>query len=431
MSNRVESLEVIAKSIFNISRSVTGEGQLKTLEVLKKHIHSLNIQSFATGQDVFGWPIPNAWDFESLKIYDKDGTVVLEDQGNSLRVINHSTPVDKTLYFDELRPHLHTSVNTPNTVPYLTSYYNKNWGICLSQTELNKLKKEKGPLTVNIASSFRAGYLYIGEIYIQGQSDTEILISTYICHPNLANDNLSGILCALTLAQDLQLRKNYFSIRILFLPETIGPIAYATKNKIKLEKAAYGFVLTTCGGKNELSIKRSFNKENTINAMAEMVLFESGLDYKIYDFDYHGSDERQYSSPGLRLNCISYCFDKYYTYPEYHSSADTLELLSFENILDIGSFYIRLIEKLEDYPIYISTQKFGEPFLSKHDLYNSLGGSYRANQFSIELDTVLGLLFWSDGTRSTYEIAKKLSISGEEAKQFSKYLNKIGLLRLI
>ena len=428
---KIKRLEDLAERLYDIPRSVTGEGQLKTLKELQTSLSNLTIKKIETGQEVHGWTIPDEWTFNSLQILDDKMELILSDSVNPLRVINHSQPIDKKLKFKDLRENLHTSTENKHGLPYLTSYYQKNWGICVSSDEYAKLKEAEDPLTIKLNTSFKSGHLYIGELFIKGKSDAEILISTYICHPNLANDNLSGILCAADLAEILNSRQNYFSIRILFLPETIGPIAYAAKNPGKLEKSIFGFVLTTCGGTNELSLKHSFDKSNVINKVALQTLEESGLNYQCYDFDYHGSDERQYSSPGLRLNCVSLCYDKYYTYPEYHSSADNFDILSFENILLISSLYSKIIEKFTEYPIFISSQKFGEPFLSKYNLYNKLGGSYRAKTPSADLDILLGVIFWSDGKKSVYEISKLMKLPIAKIKKVSTFLCEQGLLKRI
>ena len=198
---KIKRLEDLAERLYDIPRSVTGEGQLKTLKELQTSLPNLTIKEIETGQEVHGWTIPDEWTFNSLQILDDKMELILSDSVNPLRVINHSQPIDKKLKFKDLRENLHTSTENKHGLPYLTSYYQKNWGICVSSDEYAKLKEAEDPLTIKLNTSFKSGHLYIGELFIKGKSDAEILISTYICHPNLANDNLSGILCAADLAE--------------------------------------------------------------------------------------------------------------------------------------------------------------------------------------------------------------------------------------
>ena len=318
----------------------------------------------------------------------------------------------------------------PKAIPYRTSYYKKNWGFCVNQAQYNKIKNSGGRFEVSINTKFKKGFLNYGEIILPGKSKKEILISTYICHPSMANDNLSGILVTSLLANHIKSMKNRrFTYRIIFIPETIGAIAYLHKNKKYLSNILYGLVVTTTGGKGEFSYKQSFDQNSEINNLVENVFKRKKIKFKKYKFQPDGSDERQFSSQGFKINTCSICKDKYYEYPYYHTSLDNLDFVKAENLFKSLKLHINLIYEIEKTEIYKSNNPYCEPMLSKYDLYNFQGGEVLPSLRSFQpIDIINKILFLSDGFKSINEISLRTKIKFEIIKKYSEILAKKKLL---
>ena len=352
---------------------------------------------------------------------------------NNLHIVSYSEPVKQIFTWQELEPHLHTHDVIKEAIPYRTSYYKKSWGFCVTHAQYNKLKNINQPLHVSINSSFKDGSLTYGDFVIPGRSNREILISSYICHPSMANDSLSGVLISAFLAQYIMNElDNYWSYRFVFVPETIGAIAYCKVNEHLMRHIDCGLVITTAAGNGAFSIKQSFDSKHAINRLAKQTLDDLGYEYILHPFDIHGSDERQYSSQGFRINCLSICRDKYYDYDSYHTSLDNLDFVTDKQIHQSLDVYIKLIQKLEKRIIYKTIQPNCELMLSKHDLYPKLGGSILPSSTKkSELDIILWLLFYLDGTKDIHDVADLINESPDTISFITDRLLKKGLLNRV
>ncbi len=311
-------------------------------------------------------------------------------------------------------------------IPYKTTYYNKDWGFCVSKEIFNKIMSCKKKLKVKIDSNFKKGNLIYGELLIKGKSKKEILISTYICHPSMANDNLSGIILCTHLSKFiLSLKNRYWSYRIVFLPETIGAIAYCKLNEEKIRNIDFGLVICNVGGKSQFSFKESYDNKHFINDIIKETFQDESLKFKRYSFDINGSDERQYSSQFFRLNICSIFKDKYYEFKEYHSSKDNLEFVKSENIFKRLKIYQKVIEKIEKQIIYKSTKTKCEPMLSKYNLYPKLGGDILPGRKKLsKLEIVLWLLFLADGVKTLHQVSSQLNLKKNEVLDLYQKLEK-------
>jgi len=400
------------RQLFPINRSITGPGNRDTLKILQE-IAPLKIKEYPSGKTVYDWVIPDEWHAKNAWIKDTNGKKLVDFNLNNIHLVGYSQHINKKMSFAELKSHIYFSDEIPEAIPYRTTYYNVNWGFCVNKTQYDLLEKTDGLLEVFIDSEFDAkGSLSIGELLIPGRSDQEILISTYICHPSLANDNLSGMLMTAFLARELlkqsTLKNSY---RIIWVPETIGAIAYCALNESKMKKIKSGLVVTTVGGPGCFSYKQSFDANHPLNSVVEDVLKDEGLEYNKYPFDIRGSDERQYSSQGFRINTISLFKDKYYEYPYYHTSLDNLDFISPDDVKQSLYLHLKILEKIENEKIYRSRYNSCEVMLSKHNLYEKIGGAYshKSGDYS-ELDLILWILFWINENTTLRSLSHFLKI---------------------
>jgi aminopeptidase-like protein len=406
-----EEINHYLRALFPLCRSLTGEPNRKTLQILQQLI-PLQIKEIASGTFAYDWVVPNEWSIRDAWIADGNGRRIVDFNACNLHVVSYSEPVRLSLDWEELKPHLYTHPDIPAAIPYRTSYYKRDWGFCLTHDQYSELEQLQGPFEVVIDGELKPGSLTYGELLLPGRSANEVLISCYICHPSMANDSLSGVLLTAFLARYLaSLERRHWSYRIVFVPETLGAIAYCAANEKTTKNIDMGLVVTTVGGKGKIGYKQSWNAAHVINRLIEEVFREAGEDFITYPFDIHGSDERQYSSQGFRINCATICKDRYYEYPEYHSSLDNLDFVTGEQIAHTFNLYCRLIDKLEARNVYRNRITCGEVMLSRHDLYPASGGAQRPELGGrSELDLTLWLLFWCDGRLSLADIALKLGV---------------------
>ena len=405
-------IDAYLKRLFPICRSITGNGNRETLRILQELI-PLTVHEVPTGAIVYDWTIPDEWNIRDAWIAAPDGRRIVDFNASNLHVVSYSEPVRGNFTWAELQAHLHTHPTLPEAIPYRTSYYKRDWGFCLTHAEYRELEQHGGPFDVVIDATLQPGSLTYGELLLPGQSKQEILLSCYICHPSMANDSLSGVLLTAFLARELMERTDRrYSYRIIFVPETIGAIAYCARNETSMQKIDTGLVITTVGGPSKFGYKQSFDTGHVINRLIEEMFSEAGVDYITYPFDIHGSDERQYSSQGFRINAATICRDRYYEYPQYHSSLDNLEFVTAVQVQETLILYIQLIDKLEARRIYRNCTPHCEIMLSRHGLYPTTGGVQRPELGGrSELDLILWLLFLCDGRRDLVSIAKQLNVS--------------------
>jgi len=420
------------KNLFFVNRSLAGSENRKTLRYLKKDI-PLKIKSFSTGQKVFDWTIPKEWKIKKGYIKDYLGNNIIDIKNNYLHVASYSQRVNKEISLDELKKKIFTS-KSPAAIPYRTLYYKKDWAFCLSKNNLkviNKIGIRNKKFKVCIDSKFIKGKMNYGEILIPGKSKKEILISTYICHPSMANDNLSGVILTSLLVKYIKSINNLkWSYRIIFIPETIGAIAYLKKNQKKIKKIDFGINVSCVGGKGIFSYKETFNSDHFLNKIVKDIFVKKKIKFRKFKFDIHGSDERQYSYSGNSVNMISIHKDKFYDYKEYHTSLDNLDFVKDKQIFSSFLIYQDLIQEIEKQEIYENYNHFSEPMLSKHKLYPDTGGSLMADKNKTEkkLDYTLWILFLCDGKKTLTDIKKVLNISDKSFFMIIKELKEKKLI---
>ena len=286
----------LAKKIFPLNRSLTGKGNLETLRILKQVNPLLKIFKFRTGKNVFDWKIPKVWDVKSAYIITPENKKICDFKKNNLHLVGYSAPINKKIRLSKLEKNLFSIPKLPKAIPYVTSYYKKNWGFCIAHNERRKLSD--GIYNVKIDTSFKNGYLHYGQIFIKGRLKKEIIFSTYICHPSMANNEISGIVVAIYLSNFIKKKKRKFSYRIIFAPETIGAIAFISKNLEKLKKnVVSGYILTCVGDQRAYSFVPSRNSNSLSNKIAIKTLKKISPKVKYYKWKDRRSDERQYCSP--------------------------------------------------------------------------------------------------------------------------------------
>lgn len=393
------------KRIFYINRSLTGDGVRETLKIIKNKLPSLSIHEVPTGTKCFDWEVPMEWNINDAYVKNKAGKKIIDFKKNNISVLGYSTPVNKKINLKELTSHLFSLPEQPTAIPYITSYYKENWGFCISENEKNKL--EDGNYDVLIDSSLKNGSLTYGELLIKGKVKKEIFFSTYICHPSLANDNLSGPVLTTFLTKHIkELKETYYSYRIIFIPETIGAIVYLSKHLDNLKKNVLaGFVLTCVGDDNNFSFLPS-RKGNTISdKVALHVLDYSNINFTKYSFLERGSDERQYCSPNVDLPICSVMRSKYGEFDEYHTSLDNLDFVSSNGFEGSYEIYIKIIEAIENNFIYVSNV-IGEPQLGKRGMYPNI-----STKKSISIVRNLkNFIIYCDGKNDLIDIANKIDV---------------------
>jgi aminopeptidase-like protein len=428
-----KEIDIYLRRLFPLCRSITGEPNRQTLRALQE-IVPLTIHEVPTGTNVFDWTIPDEWTIRNAWIADATGHRIVDFQASNLHVVSYSEPVSAIMNWTELQPRLHRHPDIPNAIPYRTSYYKRDWGFCVTHAQYAELENRRGPFTVVIDSDLKPGTLSYGEVLIAGRSSQEILLSCYICHPSMANDSLSGVMLTAFLARYITWLKDcHWSYRIVFVPETIGAITYCARNEVAMKQIDIGLVITTVGGPGMFGYKQSFDSSHPINAMIEEVLAETGTEFITYPFDIHGSDERQYSSQGFRINTATICRDRYYEYPYYHSSLDNLSFVTAKQIAETLEVYVRLIDKLEARRVYRNRIPHCEVMLSRHDLYPTIGGARQRPKSTrlSRLDLILWMLFMCDGKRDVVEIATALGVNSEELISAGDELVTKGVLELV
>lgn len=410
--------------LWPICRSLTGEGVRESLRILGEII-PLQIHEVATGTQVFDWVIPKEWNIRDAYIITPDGRKVANFQENNLHVVSYSSPVNARMTLAELKPFLHTLVKQPQAIPYITSYYKETWGFCMSHDELNKLP-EDGEYQVFIDSSLEDGSLTYGELFLPGKSEEEILFSSYICHPSMANNELSGPLALAFLYKEIaKLTNRKYSYRFVLAPETIGIVTFLHEYGDSLiNNLKAGYVLTCCGDLGDFTYKRSRQMNSLADRAAEHVL-RYGHKHEVINFSVGGSDERQYCAPGFNLPVGSLMRTMYQRYPEYHTSLDNKKFISFEKLEETVDTYLEIVKLLEINDHYETKVKYCEPQLGKRGLYPS---SVNPEDDRRELHNLLHLLAFADGEKDLIEIAEARPCSALEFESAIRKCQQQGLL---
>jgi aminopeptidase-like protein len=412
-----------AAELYPICRSITGDGIRQTLALINDRI-PLKTFDVATGTQVFDWTVPKEWNIRDAYIKDRSGKRVVDFQQCNLHVMSYSTPVQSTLPLSELKSHLFTLPESPDWIPYRTSYYKEDWGFCLSHNQL--LALEEGDYEVCIDSSLKNGHLTFAECFLPGRSSDEVLISCHACHPSLANDNLSGLSVATFLAQLLSGGDLYYSYRFLFIPATIGAITWLAQNRTSAAKIRHGLVLTCIGDNGRFHYKKSRQGNAVIDRVSAHVLSQMTESPEILDFSPYGYDERQYCSPGFNLPVGCLMRSVWGSFPEYHTSADNLDFIKPQQLAASLRVCAAIVDVLENNCRYRNLSPYGEPQLGRRGLYRATGQGITA-----ETNAHLWVLSLSDGDHSLLEIAERSKIPFSMISEAAELLCKQGLLSLI
>lgn len=413
----------LMNELYPICRSITGDGVRQTLAILQRYI-PLEIHEVASGTPVFDWTVPKEWNIRDAYVKDSQGRRVIDFQQSNLHVVSYSRPVRQRMPLAELRKHLFSLPEHPNWIPYRTSYYNENWGFCLSHHQLEAMHDEE--YDVCIDSSLTEGHLTYGEYFIPGDSDEEVLVSCHICHPSLCNDNLSGIVLATTLAKSLGDKPLRYSYRFLFIPGTIGSITWLSQNEKNVGKIKHGLVVVCVGDSGKYTYKKSRRGNTEIDRVVINVLKNTGKEFNVDDFSPYGYDERQYCSPGFDLAVGSLSRSSHGQYPQYHTSADNLELVSPEYLAESHSLYRTVIDVLEHNLKYVNQNPKCEPQLGKRGLYGGIGTQDKDRIDGMALLWVLNL---SDGDHSLLDIAERSGMPFEKVRRAADALRQSSLLK--
>jgi len=364
-------MHALASQLYPICRSITGAGVRETLKILQQYI-PLDVHEVPTGTQVFDWTVPREWNIRDAYIKNSRGKKVIDFKTCNLHVMSYSTPFHAKLRLEELKPHLFTLPDDPAWIPYRTSYYNENWGFCLSHSDWLELKDDE--YEVCIDSSLQDGHLTYGEYCLKGETEEEILISCHVCHPSLCNDNLSGISLATQLALRLAPVSRRYSYRFLFIPGTIGSVTWLALNQALAARIKHGLVVVCVGDGGRFTYKKSRRGNTEVDRAAVHVLKHSDVEYAITDFSPYGYDERQYCSPGFNLAVGSLSRSAHGTFPQYHTSADNLEFIRPQDLGKSLSMYLAVLNVLESNRAYLSQNQYCEPQLGKRGIYKAIGG---------------------------------------------------------
>ena len=418
-----QELHRMASDLFPICRSITGDGIRKTLGLIGNRI-PLRIFEVPTGTQVFDWTVPKEWNIRNAYIKAPDGTRVVDFQKSCLHVLNYSKPVHEKMGLSELKPHLYSIPEKPDWIPYRTSYYQENWGFCLSHNQMVALAD--GEYEVCIDSSLEDGHLTYAECYLPGRSTDEVLISTHACHPALANDNLSGVVVAAFLAEFLAKRDLRYSYRFLFLPGTIGAITWLARNADVISRIRHGLVLAALGNDCEFHYKKSRRGDAEIDRAAAVALRDVSGSAQILEFSPYGFDERQYCSPGFNLP-VGCLMRPVGGFPENHTSGDNLDFTPPEKLAEALRVCVSIMDILENNQSFLNLSPHCEPQLGKRGLYRPTGGV----SIEKEINARLWVLNQSDGERSLLEIAERSGLDFQTIIEAAEMLRGHGLLSIV
>lgn len=412
-----------AADLFPICRSITGNGVRQTLTYIKNLLPNLKIYEVPSGTKAFDWEVPLEWNIRSAFIEDENGNKMVDFKNNNLHVVSYSEPIDKIIEFDELNSHLHSIPELPHAIPYIASYYKRTWGFCIADQQRKQLKQ--GKYHVFIDSDLKEGSLTCGELILKGRESKEILLSSYICHPSMGNNELSGPVVNVALAQFLSTLPNRrYTYRILFIPETIGAIVYLSQNlQVMKERTEAGFLLTCIGDSNNFSHIPTRLGHTLADRVVVKILEEYAPNYQTYSFLLRGSDQRQFCSAIVDLPVVSIMRSKPGTYLEYHTSLDNLEFIKAEELQKSYDLVKKCVELLEVNLKYKAVFPC-EPKYDKRGLYPHVSEDKKARKTTYEQ-----LLAFADGNLDLIDISHYIKKSTSECIESVKLLLKENLIR--
>jgi aminopeptidase-like protein len=418
-----QGMRALIEELFPICRSITGDGVRKTLTILRRYI-PIDIHEVPTGTAVFDWTVPKEWNIRDAYVKNSKGERVIDFRKSNLHVVSYSRPIREKMHLAELRKHLFSLPDHPEWIPYRTSYYQENWGFCVSHRQLQDLKDDE--YEVCIDSSLTDGHLTYGEYFIKGASEDEVLISCHICHPSLCNDNLSGVALVTHLALQIARISPRYSYRFLLIPGTIGSITWLARNERQVNRIRHGLVVTCVGDGGKFTYKKSRQGNAEIDRAAMHVLKHSTSEWIAQEFFPYGYDERQYCSPGFDLPVGCLMRSPHGSFPEYHTSADNLNFVRPEYLEESLARYLDVVEVLEHNRTYVNLNPRCEPQLGKRGLYEAIGGDSEAAKKQLAMLWVLNL---SDGKHSLLDIAEKSAYEFGIVRSVAEKLADHGLLR--
>jgi aminopeptidase-like protein len=408
--------------LYPICRSITGNGVRETLGVIKRQI-PLTVHEVATGTQVFDWTVPKEWNIRDAFVKNPQGERVIDFQKSSLHVLNYSVPVQARIPLDELKAHLFTLPEHPSWIPYRTSYYEERWGFCLTHEQMLGLRD--GHYDVCIDASLEDGHLTYAECYLKGETAEEVLMSSHVCHPSLANDNLSGVTLLTFLARHLSAVPLRYSYRFLFIPGTIGSITWLSRNEANVGRVKHGLVVACVGDSGRFTYKKSRRGNAEIDRAATHVLRHGDAPSEVVEFSPYGYDERQFCSPGFDLPVGCFMRTPHGRFPEYHSSADDLNFVQGAALGDSLAQVLAVIEVLEGNRTYVNRNPRCEPQLGKRGLYRMVGGAAGSGLDELAMLWMLNL---SDGRHTLLDIAERSAQPFSALKAAADALVSHGLL---
>jgi aminopeptidase-like protein len=419
-----QDIYALAAEIFPICRSITGDGVRNTIEILGRHF-PIECHEIPTGTSVLDWEVPREWNITDAYIKNTEGVRVVDFHRCNLHVLNYSAPVRRRMPLAELKAHIFTLPDQPDLIPYRTSYYKETWGFCMSHRQLAALEAAGGEYEVMIDSRLEHGALTWGEYLHVGETADEVLLSTHACHPSLANDNCSGLALLTVLARELAGKRTRLSYRFLFVPGTIGSIAWLATNEASLGRIKHGLVVSGVGDAGGPTYKRSRRGNASIDRVMTHVLRTSETNPNFLDFFPYGYDERQYCSPGFDLPVGLFQRSQFATFPEYHTSADNLDFIRAEHLADSFRWIVQTLDILERDRCLLNLRPKGEPQLGRRGLYGAIGGARDSWTQNMAMLWTLNL---SDGRHSLLDIAERANLSFGTIASVATVLERHGLL---
>jgi len=406
-----------------LNRSITGQGLRQTLSYIQDRLPGFTIHEVATGTPAFDWTVPDEWNVTAAYLEDEDGNRFADFSTHNLHLVGYSEPINQWLSWEDLQPHLYSLSDKPDAIPYITSYYQKGWGFCLSHNERETMKP--GRYRAVVEATLEPGSLSYGELVLPGESTQEVLLSTYVCHPSMANNELSGPAVVTALGQWLATQDRKYTYRLVFVPETIGSIVYLSRNLDHMKaNTLAGFQVTCVGDDRAYSYLESRLGNTYADRILRHVLHHHAGDYDSYDFTIRGSDERQYCSPGVNLPVATFCRSKFGTYPEYHTSLDDLSVVSAKGLRGALEVLQKCVQAIEINARHLATIPC-EPQFGKYDLYPKVDtvGS------GIDIRPLRDLYAYSDGNHDLLDIAERMDRPISDYYDVLDKLKACGLLK--